>query len=132
MAHGCEYVVLRRKKGTDRQQDSAGARFRPCALPVLAGIPLGFIFLILLSYVSDRFLSWRPNWTKPFVKPNVDPPFELESPKSSVSWSTIALAIISATAAAAHLMLLSIKDRRVESVLLAVSWVSTSNRFVGD
>jgi hypothetical protein len=76
-----------------------------------------------------RFLSsWRPAWTKPFVKANVSPPIELESPKSSVSWYTIASATIAAAGVAAHLLLLTVKERRIESVLLTVSWVSTSNQ----
>ena len=56
--------------------DARKARFRPCFLPVIVGIPAAIAALILFCQILRLVITWRPRWTRPFVEEYVKPAFE--------------------------------------------------------
>jgi len=82
----------------DIAQDSQNAVFDQCAFPYLSMIPLITAALILLTYSLRLFETYRPTWTKPFLRE-----FKIESnevhhrSRYRTAWSTWGLlAIVSA------------------------------------
>ncbi|KAK0856280.1 hypothetical protein LTR03_001371 [Friedmanniomyces endolithicus] len=104
--------------------DNREARFRPCVLPVIAGIPAVIALLVLISHILRLLLPWRPSWMKPFVEEYNKPAVKDSSiPKRRWTFFTTALGTLSGMAFVLQLVAAIATWPALDMVFPALTWL---------
>ncbi|KAK0247559.1 hypothetical protein LTS09_017288 [Friedmanniomyces endolithicus] len=104
--------------------DNREARFQPCMLPVIAGIPAVIALLVLISHILRLLLPWRPTWMRPFVK-EYDKPAVKDSAIRRRRWTffTTALGTLSGMAFILQLVAAIATWPAFDTVFPALTWL---------
>ncbi|KAK4543308.1 hypothetical protein LTR36_005667 [Oleoguttula mirabilis] len=107
--------------------DATDASFRLCFLPVVVGIPAVIAGVIVLCQVLGLLISWRPQWTKPFVEEHPMPAVEdFLAPKRRWTASTLALVSVSCVGFILQLIVAIRTWPALQGLLPAVTWFITA------
>ncbi|CAK4031265.1 ABC transporter [Lecanosticta acicola] len=102
------------------------AHFRPCFLPVIAGIPGVLAAVILLIQLLRIVLPRGPRWTRPFVEEIVEPTMEEDLvPTRRWTIATMALACFSIIAFGFQLAASILDEATATAYLPVLPWLVT-------